>query len=206
MDGKDSPGEEAQNTEWVTTTTVLERLRSDDPAAWQRFVVRFRAPVSRFAASMGLGSEAADDATQDTLDAFLAAFRDGRYDPAQGRLSAWLFGFARKVVLGARRDRGRDRGRAAQDTGFWQRVPDEQDPEEVWNDLWEKSVMEACLERLEQEIGATAFRVFSALAMENRSGAEVAKEMGMSRNAALVAKHRALKRLQRLRAEYEGQG
>ena len=192
--------------EWVTTTTVLERLDREDPAAWGRFVDRFRAPVHRFAVSMGLEAEYADDATQDTLDAFLAAFRAGRYDPDRGRLSGWLFGFARKVVLAARRQQGRDIRPSGEDTGFWANVPDDKDAEGVWGDMWEKSVMQACLDRLEQELNPTAYRVFFALAMEGRSGAEVAKEMGMSRNAALVAKHRALKRLQRLQEEYEGRG
>src|SRR5690349_6694570 len=91
-------------TAWVTTATVLEKLRDfGNRDAWSSFTERFRQPVVSFARGMGLKQADAEDVAQETLLAFAEAYRGGKYDPAKGRLSRFLFGIAYRQALRGRR-------------------------------------------------------------------------------------------------------
>src|SRR5437868_3297926 len=91
---------------WVTTATVLQKLRDSDRDAWDSFADRFRRPVMSFSRKFGLRDSDAEDVAQETLMAFVEAFRRGDYDPAKGRLSRFLFGIAYRKSLEVRRRRG----------------------------------------------------------------------------------------------------
>jgi DNA-directed RNA polymerase specialized sigma24 family protein len=81
--------------EWTTTTQVLSDLRaSNESPAWQEFDRHFRKVVVSFARHSGLAADEAEDAAQETMLAFVKAFRDGKYDSEKGRLRDWLFGVA----------------------------------------------------------------------------------------------------------------
>ena len=80
--------------EWVTTSVLLDQLRAGADGAWGAFLERFRKPVIAFALKVGLPAQAADDAAQETMLAFLEGLRSGSYDRKKGRLSSWLFGIA----------------------------------------------------------------------------------------------------------------
>ena len=198
-----SSGGKGPQPDWVTTTTVLGDLRAGDDAAWQKFVDRFRSPVYGFATSMGLPHAEAEDATQETLNAFVSAIQRGDYNREKGRLSAWLFGFARRTIMATRRVHMSRRDKPASDTGFWRRLPDDESLEHIWDRVWEEELAAACLRQLEAEIGEQAFRAFHAMTVEGRSSKDVAKELGISDSTARVAKHRALQRLTHLRSQYD---
>jgi len=88
---------------WITTTQVLDDLRCpDDTFAWDQFCTHFRPVVVKFAMQLGLPPVDAEDAAQETMLSFLKAFRDGKYVREKGRLSNWLFGVARCVILNLR--------------------------------------------------------------------------------------------------------
>jgi DNA-directed RNA polymerase specialized sigma24 family protein len=90
-------------TQWVTTTQLLEDLKTTDAeSAWTEFCSHFQPVVIDFAKKLGLSNVEAEDAAQETMTAFFKAFREGKYDPAKGRLSNWLFGIAKRVILNLR--------------------------------------------------------------------------------------------------------
>src|SRR3954452_4282077 len=122
---------------WVTTATVLEKLRDfENRDAWSDFADRFRHPVVRFAQKMGLRPADAEDVAQETLLAFAEAFRKGNYDPAKGRLSQFLFGIAYRQSLRARSKGGRNPG-VAVESAFWSQIADEQTASGIWDTEWE---------------------------------------------------------------------
>jgi len=190
---------------WVTTTLMLDRLDADQDNAWDEFVAHFHDPVRRFVLRMGLSDAAAEDVVQDTLVAFLNAFREGRYSRERGRLSSWLFGIAYREAARTARDAARERqspGRDGRTTFFTDRSDDT--ARRTWDESWERFVLEQCLRRLREELAEGPFRAFELTAMRGVPPAEVAGQLGMTRNAVFVAKHRALKRIAALRAEFEG--
>ena len=193
---------------WITTTVLLENLRNAEDAAWEEFVGRFRAPIVRFACGLGLAAEEAEDVAQEALMDFVKAYRGGQYDREKGRLSAWLFGIAHRRVCNARRrEAGRPQPLKGPDrTAFWANLPDEHVARRTWDTSWERAVIEHCLQQVRLEVEPRTTRAFELFAIEGRPAAAVADELGMSRNAVFIAKHRVMKRILELREQMESVG
>lgn len=190
--------------EWVTTSTVLVRLVASDDDAWRHFAGRFRQPIVRFARSLGLSASAAEDVAQETLIAFADQVRSGRYDGARGRLSRWLFGIAYRQALNERRAGARRAARTGPaDSRLVASVPDEEFATRTWDRHWERSVLEQCLQQVRSEVDPDTFRAFELVVRDEKSPADAANILGRPIKLVYNAKHRVLKRIRELRAEFE---
>lgn len=193
--------------DWVTTSAILDRLTDfNDRAMWDRFDARFRRPIVAFGRKLGLSQAAAEDAAQETMLAFARAYREGKYDRTQGKLRSWLFGIAYRQVASARRSRGQARmvQMESNEAGSpWGNVADEHQASAAWEVEWERETLEACTERVQEEVAKKTYRAFEMVVREDRAPADVAEELGMSMDAVYVSKHRVLKRLAELASEYE---
>ena len=194
--------------QWVTTSVILSQLQDDEPRTWDAFIARFRRPIVSFARAQGLPEEEAEDAAQETLSAFLRAYREGRYDRGGGRLHSWLFGIAHRVVLNRRRTLARERQRQpiAARTAFWDAVPAEEAVRRSWDDSWHQAIFDQCLQQVRAELQPKTVLAFEAYALNGRPASDVARELEMSRNAVFLAKHRVLTRIRELRDELETVG
>jgi len=193
--------------DWNTTSTILDGLR-EGPGnyAWQRLCSRFRPPVVAFARDMGLSFADAEDVAQETLAAFAEAYRRGRYDRTRGRLSHWLFGFAYRHAAHARHRLARDgqaRAPGALDRVDEARLIDEAEATLSWDRRWEEALLEQCLQRVAQEVEPETFRAFHLVVVLNRPPADAAEVLAVPIKMVYNAKHRVLKRIRELRAEYE---
>ena len=75
----------------------LKRLLKGDEEAFAAMYRARHAAICRFALHMTGRMEVAEDVTQET---FLAlALHGGRYDPARGSVTAFLYGIARNLIL-----------------------------------------------------------------------------------------------------------
>lgn len=191
---------------WITTTVMLDRLESGQEEAWDEFVSHFTEPVRRFALRLGLNDAQADDVAQNTMLAFVRGLRENRYERGRGRLSSWLFGIAYREAARAARD-----GRADQQgpdrtgrTTFFSAQPDERAALRTWTEDWDRFVLDRCLERARGEVEPRTFEAFELVAIRRVPAAEVADQLGMTRNAVFVAKHRVLRRVGELQREFEG--
>ncbi|MCH8147121.1 MAG: sigma-70 family RNA polymerase sigma factor [Planctomycetes bacterium] len=193
--------------EWVTTTTVLHDLRDfDNRSAWERFTQRFRSPVIGFAVRLGLREPEAEDVAQETLLAFADGFRRGSYHPDKGRLRDWLFGIAYRQVLKMRERLAHAEVQApGSDTAgsFWSQLPTEKEATASWSEEWARAVLNQCLQQVRREVEPTTIRAFELFALAKQPAADVGTELGISRNAVFIAKHRILKRLRELQEQYE---
>ena len=200
--------EPSESGEWLTTSTVLQRLANfSDDEAWRSFSERFWAPIEKFARRQGLAQSDAEDVAQESLLAFAQAYREGQYDRTQGRLSKWLFGIAWRRIDHVRRKRYRavtERPVAEDASQFWAEVPDDNAASQAWDEVWERALFEQALRRLREEVQPSTFRVFEVLVLEKRSVEEAVAEIGLTRNAVYVAKHRVLSRLRTLMVESDG--
>lgn len=189
------------------TSVMLHRLRDQqDRAAWDGFFARFHRPLRSFARRFGLGQDELDDLVQDTLLAFAEAFRAGRYDPAKGRLRAWFFGIAyhqlqQRIRAEARQDKRQPAGHAR--TAFWAAIPDRAEAERNWDADWEAAALAACMRQIKRELTDSSLEAFDLVVRKGVSADVAARQLGISRNAVYVAKHRVLKRLQELMQQYE---
>lgn len=192
--------------EWVTTTQVLEELQSsNDAPAWQRFCGHFNTVVVNFAKHMGLSVPDAEDAAQETMLAFVKAFRDGKYNRDKGHLSDWLFGIAKHVILNFRKRQPREQLMADKTTGtsFWDMIQDDHDIKLSWETEWRHMVLAKCCEQARREFDPKVFKAFELYALTQTAADEVAQQLEMSRNAVYIAKCRVLSRLRELDGQFE---
>ena len=194
------------NVQWITTTQVLEGLKaSNDEQAWQRFCDHFHPVVVNFARQLGLSVTDAEDAAQETMVAFLKAFREGKYDREKGRLSSWLFGVAKRVILNLRGHQPLERLVADKTTGtsFWDMIQDDHSIKHTWDTEWRQMVLSSCLEQARREIDPKVYEAFELYALSEMPVDEVAQRLGVSQNAVYIAKSRVLSRLRQLERQFE---
>ena len=189
-------------THWITTTQILSDLQQKKETAWEQFCRIFSPVVEAFARQMGLRPSEAEDAAQETLMAFCQAVQAGRYDRQQGQLSSWLFGFARRIVLKTQRQQGRHLGQSASPESL-EKLSNDPTIHLTWETQWQRIVLGRCLERVRQESDAKVFAAFTQYALQDRSADEVARQLGISRNAVYIAKHRILSRLRELEGQLQ---
>ena len=192
--------------DWVTTTQVLEDLKdSNDALAWSSFRDHFYPVILNFAKTLGLSATDAEDAAQETMLAFLKAFRSGKYHREKGQLSHWLFGVARRVILNFRKRLPRDYVIEDDTTGtsFWDMVADENAIKHTWDSEWRRMVLERCMQQARKELDQKVFEAFELYAICQRPVEEVSQTLGMSRNAVYIAKSRALSKLRQLQKDFE---
>lgn len=184
---------------------LLTRLQDLDDAAWTQFAERFRGPIVNMATRAGLREDRAEDAAQSALLAFLARYREGRYDREKGRLSSWLFGIAYREIQMSHRRGAREERQApgSNRTTFWSALPDETEAHRSWDEDWKRIQLEQCLDRVRGEVEPTSFEAFERVAVHHQSPAQVAEALGITRNAVFIAKHRVLKRLREARREFD---
>jgi len=196
--------------EWVTTTQVLEDLKTpdNDELAWQGFCEHFQPVVVNFARKLGLSATDAEDAAQEAIVAFLKAFRDGKYEREKGRLSNWLFGVAKRVILNFRAGQPLERLIADKTTAtsFWDLIQDDQNVQHSWETEWKRMVLTKCLEQAGRELDQKVFEAFKLYALSEMPVDKVAQQLSMSKNAVYIAKSRVLSKLRQLKQQFEGIG
>jgi len=192
-------------SDWVTTTTILADLRSDESGtAWKRLVDRFRRPIIAFAIHIGLSPSEADDVAQETLLAFLENYRAGKYEREKGRLSSWLFGIAYRQTAGANRTMARNAGRMASDqSSILRSTPDESTALADWDAEWAQSILASCLAQVEREVDHATFRAFELTVRDGLSAEEAAAALASNVKLVYNAKHRVLKRIRDIREGLE---
>lgn len=196
-----------------TTTRLIEDLR--DPAnaeAWSRFDGRYRPVLISFARKLGFGEDDAVELAQQTLAEFARAYRDGRYQREQGRLSSWLIGIARNVGSGMRRKRRagvRDAGAGAVgavvggDTvigGVAADLPDEQQMTRIWAKEREQAILAEAMGILRDSTrtDANTIRAFELFALRGVPAEEVAAQCEIAVDSVYVIKNRLTKRLREI--------
>lgn len=193
--------------EWVTTTQVLEGLKElDDTLAWTSLRDHFYPVIFNFAKTLGLSETDAEDAAQETMLAFLKAFRDGKYNREKGHLSHWLFGVAKRTILDFRKRLPREHFVADNTTGtsFWDMIADENGIRHTWDTEWRYMVLERCLQQARRELDQKVFKAFELYALLQKPIEEVCQTLAMSRNAVYIAKSRVLSKLRQLQHDFEG--
>jgi len=193
-------------TQWVTTTQLLEDLKAaHDESAWTEFCSHFQPVVIEFARKLGLSNVEAEDAAQETMVTFFKAFKEGKYDPDKGRLSNWLFGIAKRVILNLRGHQPLEKLIADKTTGtsFWDMVQDDRTLGRTWESEWQQMVLKRCLEQVRREFDPKVFGAFRHYAIDQFTVEEVCQRFDMTSNAVYIAKSRILSRLRELRQRFE---
>ncbi len=183
-----------------TPVSLLERLRtSPDDEAWGQFVALY-APLllgwlrSRF----GLQENDAEDVAQDVLIAVMREMPTFHYRPG-GSFRAWLFQVVYHRVQALLRARTVLPVDPAELVGRCDRSPEP--PAELarrWDDEHDRQVLEHALALIEGEFEPSTWQAFRLTALDGLPAPEAAARLGLTANAARIAKYRVLRRLRQV--------
>jgi RNA polymerase sigma-70 factor (ECF subfamily) len=187
-----------------TSLTWLGRL-TDNPSEgdWKKLLDEYGPLLRSWLIRAGVPFADQDDLCQEVL-VVLVREVSGFERRGPGAFRAWL----RTILHNRIRDYFRARANRAKAVGgsdAWNRLDELIDPESAISKLWDRDYDEhlaaRTLERVRVDFTSNTWEAFTRQVIEGRPAFDVAKELGISRNAALVAKSRVLSRI---RAELTG--
>jgi RNA polymerase sigma-70 factor (ECF subfamily) len=182
-----------------TPVSLLERLgRPNDQAAWERFVQLYTPLLCHWARRLGLQGPEAADLVQDVFTLLVQKLPEFRYDPGK-RFRAWLW----TVTLNRCRERQRRQPAPvlSTDRDALARVAAPDEAEAAVEEEYRRYLTRRALELMQAEFQPATWKAFWECVVNERPGAEVARELGLTENAVYLAKGRVLRRL---RQELEG--
>lgn len=192
----------------LPSSGLLRGLRARQPEAWQRFL-RLYGPLvySWCRTRWRLPPADAADVLQDVVTRALESIGDFR----DGNFLAWLAAITRsRAANHLRRNPTRAVG-GSDAQRLLAELADPHDPEETTGELGAPAESGGVLRRAIEEVRARAapasWRAFWQVTVEGRNPADVAAELGMTRNAVYIANSRILSRLRTALGEFnEGSG
>jgi len=187
-----------------TSSSLLERVKAQEPEAWTRLVELYGPLVYYWCRKLGLQAHDAADVTQEVFSAVSSAIaeferRDG------GRFRGWLWTVARnKIRDHHRRQAGRAQAVGGSDAQAWlAQIPepwadgsaDETDRNET------SSIYHRAIRCVRAEFEDRTWNAFWRVAIEGHAAVEVAADLGISPAGVRQAKYRVLHRLRAELAE-----
>lgn len=182
-----------QAFESQTSATLLGKLRHvpTDPAAWNEFVERYGRKIFAWCRSWHLQEADAQDVTQSVLLKLAEKLRSFEYDPTLS-FHGWLKTLAhhawRDFVEAERRQSTHLGGEDVMEMLGSLRARD--DLAERLAEEYDRERLEAAMFRVQLRVSEHTWQAFRELAIEGRTGAEVAVTLGISVSAAFMAKSR----------------
>lgn len=179
-----------------TSFSLLERLRlPSDSAAWQRLVELYTPYIQSWLRRQAVQSADIDDLTQEVLRSVVRALPDFQHDLRRGAFRRWL----RTITVNHLRSFWRARRPQTLSDQAEQLLDRLEDPasdlSRQWDEEHDRHVLRRLQELIEPEFEPTTWRAFQMVVLEGRSAGEAAAQLGISANAARIAKSRVLARL-----------
>jgi RNA polymerase sigma factor (sigma-70 family) len=187
-----------------TRWTLIERLKNwDDQESWRQFFDAYWKLIYGVAIKSGLTHPEAQDVVQETVMSVCKNMQNFKADPAYGSFKAWLLNLTRWRITDQVRKRRRgenSREEAGSDgdttsTPIEQRVPDPAGNalEAIWNDEWERHIVDAALEKVKQQSSGKHYQIFFLQAIKQVPAAKVAETLNVKVDQVYLIKHRLTK-------------
>jgi RNA polymerase sigma-70 factor, ECF subfamily len=183
-----------------TPVSLLERLRlAPDDDAWNRFVELYAPLVYgwlRF--QFRLQEKDAEDVAQEVFVTVLQEMPTFHYR-AGGSFRGWLF----RIVWNRMRTCLRQQRVAVVDPDrLADKALDKDEPASVlirrWDDEHDRHVLQRALAMIESEFEPATWQAFRLVALEGVGAADASARLGITANAARIAKCRVLRRLRQI--------
>jgi RNA polymerase sigma-70 factor (ECF subfamily) len=182
-----------------TSLSLLVRVKAGDGEAWQRLVELYGPLVYGWCRRQGLQAAAAADVGQEVFLAVSKSIANFRRDRPDDSFRGWLWGITRHKLADYRR-RIAAQPPAVGGSNAQQLLA--QVPEDVSTDSGSgiesgdaNALLHRALELVRLGFEDRTWQAFWRVTVDGKTAAEVAGELGMSRNAVHVAKCKVLRRL-----------
>lgn len=163
-----------------------------DEAAWSRLINLYTPLLFGWARRQGLAEADAADLVQEVFVALLQTLPTFQYDRQKGHFRNWL----RTLLLNKLRDR--QRRAAREEKMLAQLEPEREAPDAAalfWDAEYQRELTGRALGLLQTDFAANTWKAFWETVVEGRPPDEIARELGLSRNAVSIARCRVLRRL-----------
>jgi RNA polymerase sigma-70 factor (ECF subfamily) len=193
------PSREGLTPSPATSRSLLERLKADDAAAWDRLVGLYSPLVYRWCRRWGLREQELADVLQDVFQAVVTHIASFRKERASDTFRGWLRTISRNKVNDYFRRQGREPegiGGTEAQTRF-AGLPEPRLPEggSSSEDRSDQLLLGRVLDLIRGEFEDRTWQAFWRTAVDGQSPVDVADELGTSAGAVRVAKSRVLRRL-----------
>lgn len=181
-----------------TSATLLGQLRTEptNQAAWGRFVERYGRQVFRWCRRWGCQETDAEDVTQNVLLELARQMRTFEYDQS-GSFRGWLRTVAYRAWCKFVEAKQRP-GAGSGDSGvaaLLHSVPAGESLVEFLDAECDREMLEIAQKRVQLRVEQRTWQAFRLTALEGKSGAEAAAELGMQAGAVYVARSQVQKLL-----------
>jgi RNA polymerase sigma-70 factor (ECF subfamily) len=187
-----------------TRASLLERLRNwEDQQSWDEFRALYSGLIRRTARRAGLTEAEAQDIEQETL--LRVAKNIHAFDPAGGNFKGWLLNQVRwRVATHFRNRRGEEKLRhhssregESDQTATEERVPDPANLDEIWEDEWQKTLLERAVAQLCRRCNPKHAQILDLCVLRGKSAPEVARALEISVMTVYLVKTRLGRELKR---------
>jgi len=182
---------------YLTSPTLLNRIKDGDDASWNEFHERYRRFIWCIARSYRV-READRDAVVNGVMAELFATRDKfQYDPDKGRYRDYLRKVVKNHILRMRRS---EHPMDNIDEGGFEE-PSEDDFDEIWEREWKDYVLQQAKQLLRERLDPVTYQIASRCAFAKEDPEKLAAEYHIKTDHVYLIKHRALKLLRAYRTQ-----
>jgi RNA polymerase sigma-70 factor (ECF subfamily) len=184
-----------------TSSSLLERVKAQDPEAWQRLVELYGPLIYQWVRHCGLQAEDAADVGQEVLAAVARRVATFRRDRPGDTFRGWLWTITQnKARDHFRRLHGQAQaqgGTTAQDR--LAQVPDDDPigPSAAGSAAAENPLHRKAMEIVRGQVEERTWQAFWLVAAEDRDPADVAQHLGMTLQQVYDAKYRVRRRMRR---------
>src|SRR5438552_369662 len=185
-----------------TRASLLDRLKDlGDQASWEEFHRTYRELIYSVARRSGLNETEATEVVQDTLLVVAKKMPGFKYDPAVDSFKGWLLKVARWRILDQLERRKGSQSfhtsaatleKEGTRTATIERVPDPAsfDPATIWDEEWEKNLLNAALARIKRQVRPEQYEIYHLHVILEKPVREVTRALGVSSGQVYLAKHR----------------
>jgi RNA polymerase sigma-70 factor (ECF subfamily) len=181
----------------------MEVLRDEaaDTAAWGEFVRIYGPPVVAWCRERGLQHDDALDVTQDVLLRFWKASKQFDYD-SRGRFRSYLEQVARSALVS-----WAEKAEAAHDQAtrsLLEKIPDREGLLARLGEAYDTELVAIAMAEVKTRVRPHTWQAFELLAIERRSGADVAAMLNIEVNTAYVARRKVQRMIREIVDRIEG--
>lgn len=197
-----------------TRSTLLSRLKNfDDDRSWRRFFDTYWKLIYGVALKSGLREVEAQEVVQETVISVSRNIGKFEYDRTKCTFKTWLMTVTRSRISNQFRRRKKHApvldGPDDDGTAWLEQFPDERsnDLDRLWDEEWERNLMDAAIERVKRRLPAEQFQMFDFYVLRDWPADKVARTLGVSTARVYLTKHRVGKlvklELKQLESEQE---
>ena len=182
-----------------TRQSLLSRLKDwNDQESWRAFFDAYWRLIYNAAIKAGLTDAEAQDAVQETLVSVMKSMPNFQYDAKKGSFKGWLLTLTKWRISDQfrKRQRGVEHQRhdfpASDETATIERVPDPDGPqlEAIWDEEWERNLVEAAMERVKKKVDPKQYQLFDLYVLKKWTVSKVARTLSVNPGLVYLTKHK----------------